>query len=49
MHMEAVQRYVISMEESEARELYRQISIFPSGKVTGALEDLYHTLENWLD
>lgn len=47
MHMEPVQRYVISMSREEAVELYKEMGEFPSGKVKGALLDLYQTLEIW--
>lgn len=49
MHMEAVQRYVISMSEGEAKALYEEMLDIPSRDFSDKpnLQELYETLKIW--
>lgn len=49
MHMDAVQKYVISLSKEEAGELKKTIDAIPQGYVVNALEDLYNILSIWAD
>ena len=49
MHMEATQRYVISLSEEEAKALYEELLYTPSRTLSDKpnLQELYETLKNW--
>ena len=49
MHMEAVQRYTISMTQEEAKALYKEMGAIASGVFLDKpkLLSLYETLEVW--
>ena len=49
MHMEAVQRYTISMTQEEAKALYEEMGALASGLYSDKPEllGLYQTLEIW--
>lgn len=49
MHMEAVQKYVISLSEEELVELYKEMGMLESGVFLDSpkLFSLYETLEVW--
>ena len=49
MHMEAVQRYVISMSEEEAKALFQELLYIPSRDFSDKpnLQELYETLKIW--
>lgn len=49
MHMEAVQKYVVSMSEHEAKALYKEISTVLSGAYVDKpqLAELHEKLGSW--
>ena len=49
MHMEAVQRYVISLSEEEAKALFGEMLDIPSHIFSDKpnLQELYETLKIW--
>lgn len=49
MHMEAVQRYVISLSEEEAKVLFEEMLEIPSHIFSDKpnLQELYETLKIW--